>query len=267
MSTRASSNILDRIAENKRVEVALKKAVLPVEQLREFPLYSRKTNSLAESLKERSYGIIAEHKRRSPSKAAINLGVALPDVVNGYTQAGAGGISVLTDGTFFGGSLDDLLQARARTTLPLLRKEFILDSYQLAEARAYGADAILLIAAMLEMKTLGKLATEARELGLEVLLEVHSTAEWEACPEGVADLVGVNNRNLKTFEVSLDTSRELASKIPNNLVRVSESGLSSADDLRELKVLGYDGFLIGETFMKEENPGAALQKFLKNLDS
>ncbi len=267
MSTTSTSNILDRIAAHKRVEVALKKEMLPAAQLREFPLFSRETTSLAASLKNRPFGIIAEHKRRSPSRAAINLNVALPDVVQGYTRAGAGGISVLTDGTFFGGSLDDLLQARACTDLPLLRKEFILDPYQLLEAKAYGADAILLIAAMLDSKTLGNLAAAARELGMEVLLEVHSAEEWEACPSGAADLVGVNNRNLKTFEVSLDTSRDLSTKIPDTLVRVSESGLAQPTDLRELKELGYDGFLIGETFMKESDPGIALEAFLKNCSA
>lgn len=258
-------NILDRIAAHKAREIALKKQLIPEAQLRQYPLFGRGTASLTASLKERPFGIIAEHKRRSPSRAVINQAVALPDVVLGYERAGAGGISVLTDSTFFGGSLEDLLLARASTQLPLLRKEFILEPYQIAEAKAYGADAVLLIAALLDTETIGKLSGNARDLGMEVLLEVHNAEELKACPPGAADLIGVNNRNLKTFEVDLDTSRSLAGQIPEDVLKVSESGLGAASDIRELKSLGYRGFLMGESFMKQEDPGAALSTLLKTL--
>ncbi len=258
--------ILDRIAKHKRREIALKKAVIPESRLREYPLFERPVSSLKASLASRPFGIIAEHKRRSPSKAVINQKVALPDVIEGYDQAGAGGISVLTDGTFFGGSLEDLVLARACTQLPLLRKEFILDSYQITEAKAHGADAILLIAALLDTEEIGTLSEAARALGMEVLLEVHDKEELLKCPADSADLMGVNNRNLKTFEVSLDTSRTLAGQIPDGVLRISESGLGKASDIIDLKGHGYGGFLMGESFMKHEDPGFALAALLKDLE-
>ena len=258
-------DILQQIAADKRREVALKQKWVPESQLRHARLFSLPTRSMSASLQKQAFGIIAEHKRRSPSRAVINQKVPLPEVVSGYEKAGAGAVSVLTDGTYFGGSLDDLVLARACTNLPVLRKEFILDPYQVVEARANGADAILLIAALLarpEIEALGRLA---HELDMEVLLEVHSAAELEEAWVPGLDMIGVNNRNLKTFEVSLDTSRQLASLIPDTALRISESGLGQAAQLRELKALGYGGFLMGESFMKRANPGAALQGFLKEL--
>ena len=259
-------NILDRIAAHKRTEISLKKKVVPESQLRNAALFSRQTRSLKASLLERPFGIIAEHKRRSPSRAVINQKTPLTDIVSGYDQGGAAGISVLTDGTFFGGSLEDLLQARALTDLPLLRKEFILDPYQLLEAKAHGADAILLIAALLSREEMEALSAGAHELGLEVLLEVHDLEELERSPAGAVELIGVNNRNLKTFEVSLDTSRGLVGAIPASAAPVSESGLGDPAELRELRALGFRGFLMGENFMKEPDPGAALTGFLKRLE-
>ena len=257
--------ILERIAAHKKREIGLKKSLIPEERLREAPLFQRPGVSLRASLEKRPFGIIAEHKRRSPSRAVINQSVALPDVVEGYDRGGAGGISVLTDSTFFGGSLEDLVLARACTQLPLLRKEFILDPYQITEAKAHGADAILLIAALLEPGEINTLSQAARDLGMEVLLEVHDMEELLKCPAGSADLMGVNNRNLKTFEVSLETSRALAEHIPAGVLRVSESGLGTASDITGLKKIGYHGFLMGESFMKNEDPGAALASLLKNL--
>ena len=260
-------NILERIAADKRIEIALKKKVVPEAQLRNAPLFGRPVVSLKASLEARPFGIIAEHKRRSPSRAVINQGVALPEVVRGYDQAGAGGISVLTDGMYFGGSLDDLLLARATTDLPLLRKEFMLDPYQLLEARAYGADAILLIAALLPPVVVTELTQAAQALGLEVLLEVHNREELEQNLGCGADLFGVNNRNLKTFEVRLDTSRDLISDIPDQALKISESGLGKPEELHELRTLGYRGFLMGESFMKTPDPGKALADFLTSLGS
>ncbi|MDG1570722.1 indole-3-glycerol phosphate synthase TrpC [Robiginitalea sp. M366] len=258
-------NILQQIAADKRREITLKKTCVPEAQLRGSALFSMPTRSLKASLEARPFGIIAEHKRRSPSREVINQSVPLPAVVGGYDAAGAGGVSVLTDGTYFGGSLEDLLLARATTDLPLLRKEFILDPYQLLEARAYGADAILLIAALLPAERVTALTHEAHELGLEVLLEVHDQEELDDNLECGADLFGVNNRNLKTFEVSLKTSRQLAPHIPEGALKVSESGLDRPEELRELHALGYRGFLMGERFMKHEDPGRALELFLQTL--
>jgi indole-3-glycerol phosphate synthase len=259
-------NILEQIIRDKRAEVALRKAVVPTGQLEACRLMERDPRSLVASLGQRPSGIIAEHKRRSPSRAVINQGCSVEAVVKGYERGGAAAISVLTDGKYFGGSLDDLLLARASTDLPLLRKEFIIDPYQVLEARAYGADAILLIAAVLDPGKIRELCGEAHALGMEVLLEVHDREELERSLEGGADLIGVNNRNLKTFEVSLDTSRELISLIPAEVGRVSESGLGHPGQLRELQQLGYQGFLMGESFMKQPDPGAALAEFVKTLE-
>ena len=259
-------SILDQIIADKKAEVALKKRLLPAARLEGFGLMDRPTRSLKESLLRSRTGIIAEHKRRSPSRAVINQGCSVAAVVSGYENAGAAGISVLTDGRYFGGSLEDLLLARGSTGLPLLRKEFIIDPYQLLEARAFGADAILLIAAVLREPQLGSLCREARSLGLEVLLEVHSLEELECSVSAGADLIGVNNRNLNTFEVDLGTSRELLPHIPGSVGKVSESGLNTLAQLRELRELGYDGFLMGESFMKHSDPGAALAALLKQQE-
>jgi indole-3-glycerol phosphate synthase len=220
---------------------------------------------LSKNLRNSVSGIIAEHKRRSPSKAEINSSFSVEEVAKGYESAGVCGISVLTDAKYFGGSLDDLLLARAAVNVPLLRKEFVIDEYQILEAKAHGADAILLIAAVLSRKEIQNLSEFAQSLGLEVLLEVHNSAELEKAIMPSLDMIGVNNRNLKTFEVSLTTSKELASQIPNDFVKISESGISTAAAIKELQHYGFQGFLIGENFMKTDNPGAAAKQFLSNL--
>lgn len=258
-------DILDKIVRDKRAEVALKKQVLPASNLEGLECFSRRCISLKASLASRPVGIIAEHKRRSPSRAVINQGCQVAEVAKGYESAGAAGMSVLTDGKYFGGSLEDLLLARASTDLPLLRKEFIVDTYQVTEAKAFGADAILLIASVLSAREMASLCQEAHRLGLEVLLEVHNAAELEKSLGAGADLIGVNNRDLKTFKVDLDTSRELVSRIPGSVGKVSESGLGQAAQLQELKALGFDGFLMGESFMKEEDPGGALAALLNEM--
>lgn len=263
MSYPYAMSILEKIIQDKKKEVQLRKTVLPAERLEGFGLFDRPTVSLKKTLKAQETGIIAEHKRRSPSRAIINQDGSVADIVAGYTAGGAGGISVLTDGKYFGGSLDDLLLARASTSLPLLRKEFIIDPYQILEAKAYGADAILLIAAVLSGEALRSLCESAHTLGLDVLLEVHSRAELEFSLDAGADLIGVNNRNLKTFEVSLEISRALSDLIPDGVGKISESGLKTPDQIRELKNLGFDGFLMGEAFMKTAQPGKALSDFLK----
>lgn len=258
-------NILDKIVMDKRREVDLKKSIVPVSQLETYDLFNRPTVSLANILRNSSTGIIAEHKRRSPSKSIINQANSVDQVAKGYENAGAAGISVLTDGKYFGGSLDDLLLARASVKIPLLRKEFIVDEYQILEAKAYGSDVILLIAAILTREEIKSYSELAQSLSLNVLLEVHNEAELHKSIMPSLDLLGVNNRNLKTFEVSLDTSKTLSALIPDEFVKVSESGISSIDAIKELQPYGYKGFLIGENFMKTENPGESASQFIKQL--
>ena len=258
-------NILDKIVADKRKEVALKKALIPLAQLEASVLFNRATNSLATALRNSDSGIIAEHKRRSPSRSEINQGLNVQDVVKGYENAGVCGMSVLTDGKYFGGSLDDLLLARAAVQMPLLRKEFIIDEYQLVEAKAHGADVILLIAAILTREEIKALSELAKSLQLDVLLEVHNEEELHKSVMPSLDMLGVNNRNLKTFEVSLDTSKALSQLIPADFVKVSESGISSIEAIQDLRTYGYEGFLIGENFMKTNDPGQCAKVFIAEL--
>lgn len=258
-------NILDQIVTDKRKEVALRKSLIPYKQLEASVLFERATISLSQSLKNSTSGIIAEHKRRSPSKAVINQSLNVQDVAKGYEDASVCGMSVLTDGKYFGGSLDDLLVARASCDLPLLRKEFIIDTYQILEAKAYGADVILLIAAILTKEEIKQFSELAKSLDLDILLEVHNLEELQKSIMPTIDMLGVNNRNLKTFEVSLETSKALSNHIPDDFVKVSESGISSIEAIKELQPYGYKGFLIGENFMKTDNPGESAKSFIKKF--
>jgi len=259
-------NILDKIVKDKRAEVDFRKNLIPIKQLENSVLFDRKTVSLAKNLRNSNTGIIAEHKRRSPSKSIINNSLNVQDVAKGYVDAGVSGMSVLTDAKYFGGSLDDLLLARASCNLPLLRKEFIIDEYQILEAKAYGADVILLIAAILTKEDIKEFSEFAKSLQLDVLLEVHNEKELHKSIMPSLDMLGVNNRNLKTFEVSLDTSKTLSEMIPNEFVKVSESGISSIEAIKELQPYGYQGFLIGENFMKTDNPGESARNFINDLE-
>lgn len=258
-------NILLRIVADKRQEVDFKKSLLPVSQLEHSVLFNRDTLSLANGLKNSPTGIIAEHKRRSPSKNVINHNFTVPEVVKGYENAGVSGISVLTDAKYFGGSLDDLIIARACCNLPVLRKEFIIDNYQIIEAKAHGADAILLIAAILTSQEILEFSTLAKQLGLDVLLEVHNTEELKKSLIETIDIIGVNNRDLKTFNVSLEISKKLSALIPDDFVKISESGISSIDAIKSLQPYGYKGFLIGEHFMKTDNAGESAKTFINQL--
>nr|WP_299388329.1 indole-3-glycerol phosphate synthase TrpC [Allomuricauda sp.] len=258
-------NILDKIVADKRKEVDLRKSIIPTAQLEQTSLFARNCPSLAFALRHSDTGIIAEHKRRSPSKSVINQGLNVQDVAMGYEKAGVSGMSVLTDGKYFGGSLDDLILARTSANIPILRKEFIIDEYQILEAKAHGADVILLIAAILTRDEIKTLSETAKSLGLDVLLEVHNEEELQKSIMPSLDMLGVNNRNLKTFEVRLDTSKTLAEQIPNEFVKVSESGISSIDAIKELQPYGYEGFLIGENFMKTDDPGKHAKDFIDQL--
>jgi len=259
-------NILDKIIAHKKQEVAKLKQEVAVEKLVKSPNFNRTSISLKKALTiKNSTGIIAEFKRKSPSKGIINDKVEVIDVTQGYIEANVSAQSILTDTHFFGGTVLDLIQARtANEMIPILRKDFIIDAFQIVEAKAIGADAILLIAAYLtkqELKNYGKLA---EDLGLEVLYEVHNKEELDKI-ELDNKIIGINNRNLKTFEVDLEHSIQLANQIPNSCIKVSESGLSNPRVITGLKEYGFQGFLIGENFMKTENPGLSCQAFINQL--
>ena len=260
-------SILNEIISDKKKEVELRKKLFPSTYWEKSPLFGRKTHSLANKLKNSHSGIIAEHKRRSPSRSNINNGLSVSEVAIGYEAAGVCGMSILTDLKYFGGSLEDLNAARAVCKFPLLRKEFIIDPYQVIEAKANGADVVLLIAAILSRDKIKLLSETAKSLNLEVLLEVHNEKELEKSIMPSLDMLGVNNRNLKTFEVNLEKSRELAHKIPDDFVKVSESGISKIESIQNLKTFGFQGFLIGETFMKSADPGDSALNFIKKLES
>ncbi|MBD1428214.1 MULTISPECIES: indole-3-glycerol phosphate synthase TrpC [Sphingobacterium] len=258
--------ILDTIVERKKQEVAAAKAKVSLQELTTYPLFERTCYSVKDSvLHADRTGIIAEYKRASPSKGLINGHSSVEEVVLGYQNAGASAISVLTDADFFQGSLEDLTKARAVLTIPLLRKEFIVDRYQIAEAKAYGADIILLIAACLTPAEIEEFSTYAKSLGLNVLLEVHNEEELVQNIFPTIDAIGVNNRNLKDFSVSLDHSYDLVNKIPDNYIKVSESGISDAETIKDLKSKGFNSFLIGENFMKTHDPAAAIKEFVNLL--
>jgi indole-3-glycerol phosphate synthase len=258
-------NILDKIITDKKKEVAQKKAIIPERFLRNREDFKRKCASLKDSLLEKnSTGIIAEFKRKSPSQGWFHEGIVITDVVTAYELEGAAGISVLTDETYFGGSLDDLILAGKVINIPILRKEFIVDEYQVIEAKAWGADVVLLIASCLTKEQVKKFAFKAHEIGLEVLLEVHNEAELEYDCDAV-DMIGVNNRNLDTFDVSVQTSFDLITKIPPGKVAVAESGISNPETILSLKRAGFKGFLIGEAFMKKPDPAIAFAEFVNQL--
>jgi indole-3-glycerol phosphate synthase len=257
-------NILDKIVVDKHKEVQAKQRVLTVDFLKKSPLFIRPLNSMSESICSGS-GIIAEFKRRSPSRSVINQTAAVADVVRAYEKAGASAISVLGDTKYFGGALEDLIQARNSVDIPVLRKEFIIDPYQIYEAKAFGADTVLLIAAILSEREITEFSKLAKSLGLEILLEIHNKKELENSDLTYVDMVGVNNRNLKTFEVSLEISKELSMLIPDEKVKVSESGISSVEAINELRNYGYKGFLIGENFMKTDDPGSSAAEFINKL--
>jgi indole-3-glycerol phosphate synthase len=260
-------SILDQIIEHKRKEVSDRKSLYPPKLLEQSIFFLSPTVSLKKYVtREDKSGIIAEFKRKSPSKGIINQHVSIERTTIGYMQAGASALSVLTDKTFFGGSNEDLTLVRKFNFCPLLRKDFTVDEYQILEAKSIGADAILLIAAVLDPSEAKNLADFAHSLGLEVLLEVHDEVELQKNLNVGADLIGVNNRNLKTFEVSVDVSKKLAALIPDEIVKVSESGISAPETIVELRRFGYRGFLIGETFMKHPRPEVAAGQFIGQLN-
>ena len=258
-------NILDKIIEHKRREVAERKLLRSEEDLRKQSYFDRTCFSLIEKLNEpANTGIIAEFKRKSPSKGFINEHANVVEVTAGYASAGAVCLSVLTDTDFFGGGTADLVAARVNQ-IPILRKDFVIDEYQIIEAKAMGADLILLIAACLSVEEVKKLSAFAVALGLEVLLELHDETELDhICDDTI--LVGVNNRNLKDFKVDINASLAMARRIPDTKIKIAESGISDPAMIKIFKEAGFRGFLIGETFMKESNPALAFDTFAKNIN-
>jgi indole-3-glycerol phosphate synthase len=259
-------NILDKIVINKKKEVALAKNKTSITQLEQSEAFNRETYSFRDFLlaPDRT-GIIAEFKRRSPSKGIINDRVAVEDVTTGYAAAGASALSVLTDTDFFMGQDIDLIKARAVNSIPILRKDFMIDEYQIIEAKALGADIILLIAAILTPAEIKTMAALAKSLGLNVLLEVHNLEELERSIDPSLTAIGVNNRNLADFTVSVETSFQLFEHIPTEFLKISESAISNTATIKQLKAAGFNGFLIGENFMKEADPGAAMREFVQGL--
>jgi indole-3-glycerol phosphate synthase len=261
-----SATILDKIVINKKREVLAAKSRTTYVELEESDLFHRECYSFKEFLlaPERT-GIIAEFKRRSPSKGIINDKVLVKDVTTAYADAGASALSVLTDRNFFMGKKADLRAARKANTIPILRKDFMIDEYQIIEAKSLGADIVLLIAAILTPAEIKRFAGTAKNLGLNVLLEVHNLEELERSIDPNLDAIGVNNRNLADFTVSVETSYKLAEHIPAEFLKVSESAISNPETIKQLKLAGFNGFLIGENFMKQENPGQAMREFVSHL--
>ncbi len=256
-------NILDKIVDQKKLEVADSKSRVSLAALKNSEFFNRETFSLKESLKSGS-GIIAEFKRKSPSKGIINDKANVLDVAKSYEKFGTRGISILTDEQFFGGSLKDLLKVRNEISIPILRKDFMIDEYQYYEAKANGADVILLIASCLSPSQVQEFTEVSHELGLEVLLEIHTEDELKHFNKNI-DLVGINNRNLKDFKVNLQHSVNLKNLLPKEVLAVAESGIYKVEDFKFLKEKGFDGFLMGEYFMRNENPGNAFEEFISNL--
>ncbi len=253
-------NILDKIIENKKQEISQRKKEISLEAFKNAPYFYRNTFSLKDSIKEGT-GIIAEFKRQSPSKGIINENANVLEVTKAYQNFGASGISILTDEQFFGGKLKDILKVRNEISIPILRKDFMIDEYQFYEAKANGADVILLIASCLSVAQVQEFTKLSHQLGLEVLLEIHTEDELKHFNKNI-DLVGINNRNLKDFKVDLQNSVNLKNLLPVETLAIAESGIYSIEDFKFLKEKGFDGFLMGEYFMKNTNPQLAFEEFI-----
>jgi indole-3-glycerol phosphate synthase len=257
-------NILDTIIAHKKVEVEKQKQLKPARELEKGFFFKNETRSFKEYLlRIDKTGIIAEFKRKSPSKGIINDSVDVKEVTSGYAKYGASALSVLTDENFFGGSMDDLLAATINA-IPILRKDFIIDEYQLIESKSYGAEIILLIAACLSKEEVKNLSSFAKNIGLSVLLEIHNKHEMAHICDSI-DVVGVNNRDLKTFVVDINRSVELSEMIPQSMIKISESGIDDPSSIQLLRKYGYSGFLIGEKFMKHPDPAIAFAQFAEQL--
>ena len=259
-------NILNKIIRHKKNEIDFLKLNYSISQLESSLFFERETISLKSKLISSNSGIIAEHKRKSPSKDIINNNLKIQDVIHGYQHAGVCGISVLTDLDFFGGTNDDLKITREIFEGPILRKEFILDEFQIIESKSLGADVILLIASVLTKQEIFKLSKLAKELNLEVLAEVHNENELDKVLNPYIDLIGVNNRDLKIFKADINISKNISKKIPSDFLKISESGIYNYNVVKDLRQYGFKGFLIGEYFMKTINPGFTASEFIKKIE-
>lgn len=260
-------NILDKIVAHKKEELSVIQKLRPLEQLTALSYYHRHCISLCKSLQSSTTtGIIAEFKRRSPSKGWFTQISSPEPVVKTYEQFGASGVSILTDNEFFGGSLSDLETGRKILNCPILRKDFMIDAYQFHEAKASGADVVLLIAAILSAGEVSEFANLAHRLGMEVLLEIHNENELNHICDDI-DIVGVNNRDLKTFLVDINESIRLSRQIPEKFIKISESGIDSVSTIEQLRTSGFKGFLLGEQFMKSDDPGKAFELFAGELNN
>ena len=256
-------SILREIILNKRKEIDFFKKNNPISEIEKSLFFDREVISLKKSLIEKS-GIISEFKRKSPSKPNINLDAEVLTITRGYEISNSSGLSILTDSKYFGGSNEDITLVRDEINIPILRKDFMLDEYQIIESKSLGADIILLIAACLSKEEVENLSRFAKSFNLQVILEIHSEDELSYLCDFI-DVVGVNNRNLKKFETDINNSINLADMIPSGFLKISESGISTSKEIFQLKEYGYDGFLIGENFMKNDDPVSACNDFIRKL--
>ncbi|XCI75490.1 MAG: indole-3-glycerol phosphate synthase TrpC [Flavobacteriales bacterium] len=257
-------NFLNKIIATKREEITRDRKQKPIAMLEKSKFFEKKHHSLVQNLQKNDTGIIAEFKRKSPSKGIINDQIIVEAVASGYETAGVSGMSVITDIEHFGAQDEDLPIARRSISIPILCKDFIIDEYQLIAAKAMGVDIILLIAEVLSKKMIKNLANQAKALGLEVLMELHSEEELDKITDNI-DLIGVNNRDLKTFSVNIERSVRLFPKIPDNFIKISESGISKPENIIYLREVGFQGFLIGENFMRSSDPGESCKAFIRQL--
>ncbi len=259
--------ILDKIVRDKKLEVDKLSSNSSIKELESSSLFSRKCISLKDSILKSSGGIICEFKRRSPSNNDINYKSNISEVVKGYQKAGAAGLSILTNKQYFDGDIQDILKIRDIASIPILRKEFIVSEYQIIEAKSIGSDAILLIASILSEEEIKNYSSLAKDIGLEVLFEIHDAEELEKLSGENIDIIGVNNRNLDTLEIDLQNSVNLYNKIPNSFVKISESGINKVESILKLREVGYQGFLIGENFMKTDDPFESAYNFIKQVEN
>jgi len=259
--------ILDKIIHDKKIEIKTLSDIVPVSDLEKQKDFTKKCKSLKESIKKSKSGIICEFKRKSPSNENINYTSNISDVIKGYEKAGAVGVSILTNKKYFDGSISDINDVKTSIEIPILRKEFVISEYQIIEAKSIGSDSILLIASILSKEQIKNYSSLAKSLGLEVLLEIHSIDELNEVSKYDIDIIGVNNRNLDTLEIDIKNSIEIFKKIPGEFIKISESGISKVESIVKLNKVGYDGFLIGENFMKSSKPEESAYNFIKQVEN
>ena len=259
--------ILDKIVYDKKLEIENLSKIVSISDLENQKDFTKQSKSLKESIKKSKSGIICEFKRKSPSNEKINYKSNVSDVINGYEKAGAVGVSILTNKKYFDGSISDINEAKKSINIPILRKEFIISEYQIVESKSIGADAILLIASILNKEDIKNYSSLAKSLGLEVLLEIHSIDELNKISNTDVDIIGINNRNLDTLDIDIKNSIDMFEKIPSEFIKISESGISKVESIIRLIKVGYDGFLIGENFMKTSKPEESAYNFIKKVEN